>query len=237
MSVSFRKIRVGVVGLQAGRSWAAVAHLPALRYLSENYEIVGVANSSRASAQAAAEACGIQRAFVNVEDMVASPDVDLVAVTVKVPAHFDLVRAALKAGKHVFCEWPLGRTLDEAENARAACGREGPDGVHQYAGSGNARDAAHERLVSEGFVGEVLSTTVSGWGRIWGGTVADLNTDGYLLDDANGATMLTIPVAHTLAATSSAMSRRCRRCSQRVTLGCSPSRRASTCRRMPPTEY
>ena len=123
--MSFRKIRVGVVGLQAGRSWAAVAHLPALRYLSENYEIVGVANSSRASAQAAAEACGIQRAFVNVEDMVASPDVDLVAVTVKVPAHFDLVRAALKAGKHVFCEWPLGRTLDEAETLARLAGEKG----------------------------------------------------------------------------------------------------------------
>jgi predicted dehydrogenase len=39
-----------------------------------------------------------------------------------------------------------------------------------------------------------------GWGRIWGATIDDLKTNGYLLDNANGATMLTIPFAHTLAA-------------------------------------
>ena len=49
-------------------------------------------------------------------------------------------------------------------------------------------------------MGEVLSTTVTGWGRIWGATIDDLKTDGYLLRNANGATMLTIPFAHTLAA-------------------------------------
>ena len=60
-----QKFRVGIVGLQPGRSWAAVAHLPALRHLSDDFEIVGVANSSQASAQAAAAACGIPRAFAD----------------------------------------------------------------------------------------------------------------------------------------------------------------------------
>jgi hypothetical protein len=46
-----------------------------------------------------------------------------------------------------------------------------------------------------GFVGTVLSSTVTGWGRFWGGTIDDLKTDGYLLQNATGATMLTIPVA------------------------------------------
>src|SRR3954464_310616 len=98
------KTHVGIVGLQPGRSWAAVAHLPALRHLSNDFEIAGVANSSLASAQAAASACGITRAFANVAEMAASP-VDLVAVTVKVPAHFDVVRSVIEGGKHVFCEW------------------------------------------------------------------------------------------------------------------------------------
>src|SRR4051794_13623364 len=57
-----------------------------------------------------------------------------------------------------------------------------------------------KRLVDDGFVGKVLSTMVSGWGRIWGSTVEDLRSDGYLLDNSNGATLLTIPFAHTLAA-------------------------------------
>ena len=51
-----QKFRVGIVGLQPGRSWAAMAHLPALRHLSDDFDVVGVANSSHASAQAAAAA-------------------------------------------------------------------------------------------------------------------------------------------------------------------------------------
>ena len=80
------KIRVGIVGLQPGRSWASSAHLPALRHLSSDFEVIGVANSSLESAQAAARACNIPGAFQDVEEMAASADIDLIAVTVKVPA-------------------------------------------------------------------------------------------------------------------------------------------------------
>jgi predicted dehydrogenase len=53
-----QRFKVGIVGLQPGRSWAARAHLPALRALSETFEIAGVANSSRSSAEDAAAANG-----------------------------------------------------------------------------------------------------------------------------------------------------------------------------------
>ena len=36
------------------------------------------------------------------------PDIDLVTVATRVPDHRELVLAALAAGKHVYCEWPLG---------------------------------------------------------------------------------------------------------------------------------
>jgi predicted dehydrogenase len=75
-----KKFGVGIVGLQPGRSWAAVAHVPALRTLADEFEIVGVANASKASSQAAAEACGIPHAFADINEMVASPEIDIVAV-------------------------------------------------------------------------------------------------------------------------------------------------------------
>ena len=58
------------------------------------------------------------------------------------------------------------------------------------------------QLIADGFVGKVLSTTLVGRGgaALGGGTIPDERTYGYLLDRANGATMLTIPVGHTLAA-------------------------------------
>jgi predicted dehydrogenase len=93
-----QRFRVGIVGLQPPRSWAARAHVPALASLPGHFEIAGVANSSRASAEAAAAACGIRRAFGSVAELVESPDVDIVAVTVKVPHHLALVRAASMPG-------------------------------------------------------------------------------------------------------------------------------------------
>ncbi|WP_296049569.1 hypothetical protein [uncultured Alteromonas sp.] len=40
------KIRVGFIGLNPDSHWAATAHLPALDWLNDEFEIVGVANSS-----------------------------------------------------------------------------------------------------------------------------------------------------------------------------------------------
>jgi predicted dehydrogenase len=45
-----------------------------------------------------------------------------------------------------------------------------------------------------------LSTTLTAWGRGWGAAIDSKTTGAYLLDRANGATMLTIPLGHTLAA-------------------------------------
>ncbi|WP_438387736.1 Gfo/Idh/MocA family oxidoreductase [Actinopolyspora saharensis] len=54
----------------------------------ERFDIVGVANSSQASAEKAAAACGLPRAFADTTELATSPDVDIVVVTVKVPCRF-----------------------------------------------------------------------------------------------------------------------------------------------------
>jgi predicted dehydrogenase len=189
---------VGIVGLQPGRSWAARAHIPALRWLPEDFEIIGVANTSLASARAAAQSCDIPRAFENVAELVASPLIDVVAVTVKVPHHFEIVKAAIDAGKHVFCEWPLGNGLEEAQAMAAMAHAKGVIGV-----VGTQARVAPEiqylaQLVADGYVGKVLSSSIIGSGRSLGPRVE--RTSAYLLDVRNGANMLTIPLGHTLAA-------------------------------------
>lgn len=79
------------------------------------YEINAVSTTRQESADAAAAHYGIPQAFAGYEALVTSPDVDLAVVTVKVPAHLELVIAAIKAGKHIYCEWPLGNGLAEAK--------------------------------------------------------------------------------------------------------------------------
>lgn len=194
------KIRVGIVGLQPDQRWAARAHLPALRALADTYEVVGVANSSLASSQAAATATGIPFAFASAREMVASPEIDLVTVTVRVPYHLEIVKAAMEAGKAVYCEWPLGNGLAEAEELAALARAKGVLGVVGTQACVAPEVQYMKQLVAEGFVGEVFSTTLIGRGGGWGGVIAAEKSDAYLLDAVNGATMLTIPLAHTLAA-------------------------------------
>ena len=75
----------------------------------------------RASAEAATRAFDLPRAFASVSALIANPEVDVVVVAVKVPYHFPIVREAIAAGKHVYCEWSLGNGLDEVrELARLA---------------------------------------------------------------------------------------------------------------------
>ncbi|MDB5712753.1 MAG: oxidoreductase protein [Sphingomonadales bacterium] len=198
--MTHKRFGVGIVGLQPGRSWAAVAHVPALRALPDYFDIIGVANSSRESAAEAAAAMSIERAFTDVAELVAAPEVDIVVVAVKVPHHLEIVKAAIGTGKHVYCEWPLGNGLVEAEELAALAGARGVLGVVGTQAR-VAPEIVHLRqLIADGFVGEVLSTTLVARAGGWGGSIPVQKTGAYLLDRANGATMLTIPLGHTLAA-------------------------------------
>src|SRR2546425_11244488 len=115
---------VGIIGVTPVRGWAATAHIPALRALP-NYEIRALSAHSAESARAAGEAFGVRPVFVDHEQLVTRPDIDVVAVTVKVPHHRALVSAALAAGKAVYCEWPLGRDLDDARAMAALATKQG----------------------------------------------------------------------------------------------------------------
>src|SRR6266487_5620242 len=99
-----KRIRVGIIGANPDRGWAAQAHIPALKSLSDDFEITALSTSRRESADAASKLFGVPVAFDNHQDLVNSSVVDVVAVTVKVPYHLELARAALDAGKAVYCE-------------------------------------------------------------------------------------------------------------------------------------
>lgn len=190
-------VGVGIVGFTPERSWAARAHVPALAAMP-GYEVVGVANSSADSSRAAAAVLGLPSTFASVADLVADPAVDLVAVTVKVPQHRAVVQTALDAGRMVYCEWPLGVDLAEAQaladRARAA-------GVRTAVGL-QARSAPTIRylrdLVRDGYVGEVLSTTLVGSSGSMGAVEREHLV--YLNDRSSGANVLTIAFGHAVDA-------------------------------------
>src|SRR5205809_1220528 len=189
-----KRIRVGIIGANPDRGWAAQAHIPALKSLRDDFEITALSTTRRGSADAAGKLIGIPAAFDNQQELVNSPTVDVVAVTVKVPHHLELATAALVAGKAVYCEWPLGNGLQEAEKLAALAKQKG---VLAVAGlqARSAPPVLYVRdLIRQGYVGEVLSTTLIGSGMGWGPTVEPYNA--YLNDKRNGATLLSIALGH-----------------------------------------
>jgi predicted dehydrogenase len=189
-----KTLGVGIIGVNPAWGWAATAHIPALRALP-NYEIRALSATSPQAARRAGEAFGVSAVFSDHERLVAQEDIDVVAVTVKVPHHREPVSAALAAGKAVYSEWPLGRDLDEAR-AMAALAVE--SGVRTVVGL-QARQAPPiefvRELLSDGYVGEVLSTTMVGL-SVAGDVVIQPNV--YMLDKTNGANLLTVAVGHSL---------------------------------------
>jgi predicted dehydrogenase len=193
MSNGAKRIRVGIIGANPDRGWAAQAHIPALRSLADDFEITALSTSRRESADAASKLFGVPT-FDNHQALVSNPAVDVVAVTVKVPYHLELATAALDAGKAVYCEWPLGNGLNEAETLAALAKKQRVLAVAGLQARSSPAVAYVRDLVEQGYVGEVLSTTLIGSGMGWGPTVEPYNA--YLNDKKNGATMLSIALGH-----------------------------------------
>ena len=190
-----RKIRVGIVGANPSRGFASIAHIPALQALPD-FEISAVCTTRQDSADAAARHYGVPLAFCDAEKLAQHPDVDLVTVSVKVPDHYQPVMAAIEAGKHVYCEWPLGRNTDEAIRMRDAANRKGIR--HAVGLQGQVSPAINytKDLIADGYVGRVLSATMIGCAPNWGPTI----DRAYQADFANGANLLTITGGHTIDA-------------------------------------
>jgi predicted dehydrogenase len=189
-----RRIRVGIIGANPDRGWAAQAHIPALQSLPDDFEITALSTSRRESAAAASSRFGVPHAFDNHASLVNSPDVDVVAITVKVPHHFELATAALTAGKAVYCEWPLGNGLREAEQLAALAQQQRVLAVAGLQARAAPTVLYVRDLVRQGYVGEVLSTTLIGSGMGWGRAVEPYNV--YMNDKNNGATLLAIALGH-----------------------------------------
>lgn len=191
------KIRVGVIGANPSWGWAISAHLPALQALPQ-FEVSAVSSRSMERARQTAERFGVAAAFDDPAALAAHPDVDVVAVCVRVPAHDELVRTAIEAGKHVYCEWPLARDSTEATGLLEAAQRRGiRHGIGLQARFAPAVQRARD-LVTDGYVGEVNSVAVRTAAISHGPATPEALA--YLYDDRNGAGALDIPGGHTIDA-------------------------------------
>ncbi len=184
-----------------GASTIAAEHMIGA-FRANGGEVVAVMSANPDRGAKYARDHGIARATMNLEDLVASKDIDAVYISTTNELHRDQAFAAAAAGKHVLCEKPLALTLDDARAMVAECGRRGV----LMATNHHLRNAATHRAMREaikhGRIGKPLFARVfhavylpphlQGWridkpaaggGVILDITVHDADTLRFVLDD------------------------------------------------------
>ncbi|MBM3943085.1 MAG: Gfo/Idh/MocA family oxidoreductase [SAR202 cluster bacterium] len=190
------KIRLGFVGANVNSNWASQSHFPALR-ASPDVELTAVCTTRPESAEEARQAFGAKLAFHDFRAMAACPEIDAVAVVVRVPSHYGPTRAAIEAGKHVYTEWPLGRTTAEAEELAALAHAKGVQTAVGLQSRVSPALLYVKELVETGYVGEVLSCHVA---TMRDGTLERPSSRTWQRDINMGANTLTIANGHVIDA-------------------------------------
>ncbi len=104
-----KDLRIGVVGAAGfiGRD-----HIHRLTTSINHATVVAVSDLDPEKTQAVADTCGA-KVYTDGIALINDPDVDAIVVTSWDPTHAQFVRAAIAAGKPVFCEKPLASTLED----------------------------------------------------------------------------------------------------------------------------
>jgi len=191
-----KKIRLGLIGASVRGTWSSRSHLPAVT-ASGDIELTAVCTTRADSAEAARQAYGARLAFDDWRKLVASPELDAVAVVVRVPSHYEPTKAALQAGKHVYCEWPLGRTTAEAVELAELAKAKGLVTAVGLQARVNPAIMYLKQLVADGYVGEMLAVHVM---LMREGVLTRPSHRTWQRDAELGANTLTIANGHTIDA-------------------------------------
>ena len=190
------KIRLGFVGANVSSTWSSQSHFPAL-LASPDIELTAVCTTRPESAEEARQAFGAKLAFHDFRAMVASPEIEAVAVVVRVPSHYEPTKSAIEAGKHVYTEWPLGRTTAEAEELATLARAKGVQTAVGLQSRVSPALLYIKEQIEAGYVGEVLSCHVT---TMRDGALQRPSSHTWQRDASLGANTLSIANGHVIDA-------------------------------------
>ncbi|MCK5135876.1 MAG: Gfo/Idh/MocA family oxidoreductase [Bacteroidales bacterium] len=98
--------------------------IPAMQN-GEFSKVTAIASRSLEKANVAASSLGIEKAYGSYEELLDDPDVDAIYIPLPNNMHLEWTIKAMRAGKHVLCEKPVGLTVGEVEQmiaVRDQCG-------------------------------------------------------------------------------------------------------------------
>src|SRR5690349_14154300 len=152
-----QSIGIGVVGtgIMGAAHAMAFRSAPTIFETALGAHLEVVADINLAAAQQAAQRFGFKRAVGSWQELVADPAVDVVSVTTPNALHHDIAIAALKAGKHVYCEKPLAADLAAAEEMAAAARSAKGKSLVGYNYLRSPAIAFAKQLIADGVIGKV----------------------------------------------------------------------------------
>ena len=144
-------IRIGIVG--AGR--IGLVHAESVTYHIPEAQVVMVTDVVLDNAKRLAERFGVPKYSADYMDLINDPDIDAVLVCSPTPTHADISIAAMKAGKHVFCEKPVHTSLEKIKEVAQVAKETGRKLQIGFNRRFDHNHKAVQRAVKEGKLGNV----------------------------------------------------------------------------------
>ncbi len=130
-----------------------------------NSELVALFSNTPERAEEMRERFGAQRAYSDLDTLLADTQIDAVYIASPHPRHLHETAACAAAGKHVLCEKPMAVTTDECEQMIAACDGAGVALAIAYYRRWYPKARAIKRLLEEGAIGAPIRARIRVGGR------------------------------------------------------------------------
>ena len=163
-------LQVGIIGASPKGGWARESHVPAVHGV-DGLVLGAIVVRAQNEADAAARALNARVGYADVQALFGDPEINIVTIAVKVPDHHELVLGALKAGKHVYCEWPLSPTSAQAEELASAAQHAGVKVAIGLQARANPAVRRAIELIAQGAIGRVLGGRSDSTSAAWGGVI------------------------------------------------------------------
>ena len=145
------KVRWGILGTANIARWAAI---PGMQQ-AESCDLYAIAGRNAEKAARFAENYGFRKSCGSYDELLADPEVQAVYIPLPNDLHLKWVVAALKAGKHVLCEKPLGLNAGEVEEMFRTAKECGVHLMEAYAYLHSPYVARLKQDIQNGIIGEV----------------------------------------------------------------------------------
>jgi predicted dehydrogenase len=188
-------LNLGIIGVSSEQSWGREAHVPSVQAV-DGLTLAAVATRDQQSADELAASLGAGRGYGDPLDLIADPDIDIVTVATPVPTHHGLITAALRAGKNVVTEWPVGVSTKQTEQIASIAAESGLYTAVDLQSRLNPAAARASELLQAGAIGRILSASVLSTTAGFGRKITEAARS--LEDPAVGMNLTTIQAAHTI---------------------------------------